>query len=147
VPVVIPASGLSPAGLFVAQKFVDPSKPPGILADAIDPKTNDYASIAIGMDPIDSQVIVALSVKRASGAAVLEDGHTFAEIRKVDTTTPAAIEARTRLTLKRLVEQRDIQITALVPTADPDHQSGWVEFQYRNRRARGPVSRTLRIMP
>lgn len=146
-PLIIPPAGLSPAGLFVAQTFVDPTKPPGILADAIDPTTGEYLSISKGMDPIDAQMILALSVKRASGASVSEDGQTFFEIKKIDESTPSLIEARTRNSTKRLTERGDVAFAALAPFADSASQSGSVAIQYRNLRARGPQARTLLVLP
>jgi hypothetical protein len=147
VPLVIPAAGLSAAGLFVSQLFVDPTKPPGILADAIDPTTGEYLSISKGMDPIDAQMILALSVKRGSGASVTEDGQTFFEIKKIDESTPALIEARTRSSAKRLTDRGDVAFATLTPFADSASQSGSVAVQYRNLRARGPQARTLLVLP
>lgn len=144
---VIPPAGLSPAGFFVAQTFVNPAKPPGILADPIDPKTGEYLSIVKGFDPIDAQVLLALTVKRASGAAVLEDGQSYSEIKKIDDSATSLIESKTRTTLGRLTDRRDIAIDALEPLADPASQSGSVAFRYRNLRSRGPQARKLTVLP
>lgn len=136
----------APAGLFVSQKFADPRKPPGILADAIDPKTGEYLSISKGMDPIDSQVIVALTVVRASGSAVTDDGQTFSEIRKIDGSTGTLIGSRAKLALKRLTENRDIGIQQLASQANPDDESAALALQYKNLRALGPTQRSFLVI-
>lgn len=146
-PLVIPPAGLTPAGLFVPQTFADPTKPPGILAPAIDPQTHEYLSISRGMDPIDSQVLVALTRKRGSGAAVPEDGHTFDEIRKIDDATATLVESKTRASLARLTGNRDISIARLTPVADPDSETGGVDLTFQNLRARDPKARTITVIP
>src|SRR4029079_12584815 len=107
---VIPPAGVSPAGFFVPQIAVDPSAPAGILADAIDPATGEYLSIRRGINPIDAQVLLALRVRRRSGACVMDDGQDFGTIQTLDDQAPALIEAKARLVLKRLVGNRDIAI-------------------------------------
>ena len=146
-PIVIPPAGLTPAGFFVAQTFVDPTKPPGILAYARDPKTGEFLSIVKGMDPIDAQVIDALKVKRGSGASVSEDGQTFDDIQKIDESTSTLIESKTRTSLKRLTDRGDIAIASLAPFVDSASQSGSVALQFKNLRARGPQARTLLVLP
>lgn len=146
-PVVIPAAGLSPAGLFVSQAFADPTKPPGILAYAIDPTTGEYLSISRGMHPIDQQVIIALKVKRRSGAAVMNDGQRFSDIKKVDDTAQARIDSETRTALARLLKNGDIEIISLVPVADQDTDTGTMSLRYRNLRAKGAQERSLTVLP
>jgi hypothetical protein len=146
-PLVIPPSGVSPAGFFVQATFVDPGLPPGILADAIDPTTGEYLSIRQGMHPIDAQVLLAMSVERKSGASVMDDGQDFKTVRKVDEQAQSLIEAKTRLILKRLIDNNDIAIIALTAVAAADTQSGYTAFQYRNLRQRRSPVRTLHILP
>lgn len=146
-PVTIATAGTSPAGFFVEQTFADPGLPPGILADAIDPLTHEYLSIRQGMDPIDAQVLIALKVVRKSGASVQDDGQDFATIENVDDQTPALIEAKTRLALRRLLENRDIEIVQLGPATDPADQSAYVVLEYRNLRRERAKVRTLKILP
>jgi hypothetical protein len=146
-PVVIPPAGVSPAGFFVAQTFADPGLPPGILADAIDPATGEFMSIRMGMHPVDAQVLLAVTVKRKSGASVMDDGQDFDSIRKIDDQALSLIEAKTRLILKRLIDNRDIEIVSLTPVVDPTTASGYTSFQYRNLRQRRAPVRTLAILP
>jgi len=144
---VIPVAGFSPAGLFVAQTFAVPGAPPGILAAAIDPVTHEYQSISRGMDPIDSQVIVALTRVKGSGAAVTNDGQTFRDVKYTDETAQALIDSLTRTALKRLTDRGDIAIVKIATSADPATDYGWTFVQYRNLRTKGPQARTLKISP
>ena len=146
-PVTVAMAGVSPAGFFVAQTFADPGLPPGILADPIDPLTHEYRSIRMGMDPIDAQVLVALKVVRGSGASVQDDGQDFGEIENVDDQTSSLIEAKTRLCLRRLVDNLDIEIVALTPGTEPENAAGSVVLQYKNLRRQRAKVRTLEIMP
>lgn len=147
-PVTIPPAGLTPAGLFVPNTFADPSKPPGILADAIDPATGEYLSISRGMDPIDSQVILALTVRRASGASVTEDGQDFDEVKKVDDAAAKGLEARTQRALERLLTNGDIAVDRLTPTADQDTDEASVGLVFRNlRAAKTQKARNVKVTP
>lgn len=144
----IPPAGLTPAGFFVPQTFADPKKPPGVIAPAIDPKTHEFLSIDKGMDPIDSQVLIALTRKRGSGAAVAEHGQSFDEIRKIDDTTAALLESKTRTALKRLTDRGDIVISRLTPEANQDGDTANLTVEFQNLRARGgPVARKVLVIP
>lgn len=132
----IPPAGVTPAGAFVPQTYDDPSLPPGILADAIDPVTGEYRSILKGADPIDAQVLDAMAIKRASGAAVRNDGQRFADIKNVDDSTAALIDAETRRALSRLVENGDIKIRRVEPLADPNNDWAEVVVEFSNLRQR-----------
>ncbi len=146
-PVTVAPAGISPAGFFVEQTFADPGSPPGILADPIDPLTHEYRSIRMGMDPIDAQVLLALKVTRKSGAAVQDDGQDFDSIENVDDQTPSLIEAKTRLALRRLIDNRDIEIVSLQSVAQPDNAAAYVVLAYRNLRRKRAKVRTVKIMP
>jgi hypothetical protein len=145
----IPPAGLSPAGFFVPLTFAAPSEPPGILADAVDPETREYLSIVRGIDPIDEQVLIALTLKRGSGAAVTDEGQDFASIRKMDESTATLIDTETRRALSRLVTQADIRIRKITPLADANDDWAEVVVEYENLRA--PLNRrrvrTVRIRP
>ena len=138
----IPPAGVTPAGAFVPQTYDDPSLPPGILADAIDPQTGEYLSILKGFDPIDAQVLDAMKIKRGSGAAVRNDGQRFADIENVDDSTSALVDAEARRALSRLVENSDIKIQRVDPVADPNDDYANVAVEYRNLRVR---PRNLRL--
>jgi len=143
----IPPAGLTPAGFFVPQLFASPTDPPGILADAIDPQTGEYLSISRGIDPIDSQVLTALTLVRGSGAATQDDGQDFLAIKKVDETTATLIEAETRRALGRLVVSGDIKIKRVYPNADPDTDIGTVAVDYVNSRAVDTQRRLATVQP
>ena len=144
-PVVIPPSGLSPAGLFVPETYPAQGRAPGILADAIDPATGDYASIRLGMHPIDQQVIAALSIVRRSGAAVHDDGHELNEIKVVDDAVNQRIDSAVRRALKRLADAKDIRIDSLQPVTSQDSSAGYALVRYVNLRASGDRSRRIGV--
>ena len=82
--------------------------PSPLLADYIDPSTNDYLSIEDGMDPVDAQVIIAMKTKRGSGPSVTEDGHNLDSIKKIMPSVERDIEAQLKLALGRLIRNGDI---------------------------------------
>jgi hypothetical protein len=131
----------------VPQTFDDPGQPPGILADAIDPYTGEYLSILKGMDPIDAQVLDALTIKRGSGAAVRNDGQRFADIKKVDDAAATLIDGETRRALSRLVENQDIRVARVDPVADQNNDYADVVVQFKNLRARPKDLRAARVTP
>jgi len=137
----IPPAGLTPAGAFVAQTFDDPRRPPGILADAIDYRTGEYMSILKGMDPIDEQVLIALTRKRASGIAVMEDGQLFHEIEKVDDSTATRLAGEVQRACRRLVDNRDIRLKNVQPVVDQNNDYADVVVEFVNQRARTNRSR------
>lgn len=146
-PPYIPPAGLTPAGLFVPQTFDDPSQPPGILADAIDLQTGEYLSILKGVDPIDAQVLDAMKIKRASGAAVRNDGQRFADIEKVDDSTASLIDGEARRALSRLAENQDIRVVSVEPVVDQNNDYADVFVQFKNLRARPRELRAARVTP
>ena len=84
------------------------SAPSPILADNINPETHDYTSLLVGLDPVDSQVYMALSIRRDSGAAVVGIGNRFHTVRKMGNDAKNEIEALVREALSTLIKNRDI---------------------------------------
>lgn len=93
-PIIIPPGG-TPAGAFVAAPVVDAQRPPGILADKVDPITGEILSLFTGLHPVNGAIQHQFAVRAGSGAAV-NGGQNFEAIRKnVDGTDKAlAFEAR-----------------------------------------------------
>ena len=83
--------------------------PSPLLADNIDPSTGDFASLFVGIDPIDAQVINAVKIVRGSGASVTEDGMRLADIRKIKDDTQDDIKGQVRRALSRLIQNQDIR--------------------------------------
>lgn len=129
-PAVLPAE-TSLDGFFLEERFVDETKPPGILADAIDPRTGEYLSISRGFEPTDAAVLAALATKRGSGAAVETVGQRFEDIRMIDPSTPGAIRSEVDTALSRLIVDKQIALQSVVPLIGSD----WAEAQivYLNR--------------
>lgn len=117
---------------------------PVILADGISEQTKDYLSMLVGADPIDEQVFIALTVLRQSGAAVMNDGQRFQDIRKLTTNAALLIEQEARTALKRLVAQGDIAILRITTTTDS--AGNWAECvaDYFNNRLPKPAKRQVR---
>jgi hypothetical protein len=139
VPVVIPPFGVHPIGHFVPG---DPTRrlgPAGILADKIDPNTNDFLSIVVGDDPIDAQVSVAFRTERRSGAAVMDTGQRFLDIRKLTDDADELIMGEAREALRLLLQREDIELesAAVVRGADAGTGADWAELTvaYINRRS------------
>lgn len=131
-----------PDGFFVPQTHDDGESPPGIVADAIDPRTGEYLSISRGFDPTDGAVLTALSVVRGSGSAVTDTGQRFQDLQLVDSSAQTFIDQEARRALKRLKDSSQIAIEKVEPTTEGDW--GEVLVQYQNiakgRRQQAPVS-------
>jgi len=128
-------STLSPLG----QSFTSPSAlgpPSTLLADNIDPETHDYNSLTTGIDPIDSQVLTALSVIRGSGAAVEDTGNKFADIRKITKSVRTEIDTEVRTTLGRLISAGDIRFDGTIfDFIDDGNQAVNIRIQWVNLRS------------
>ena len=114
---------------------VDASQDPSpLLADNVDPATRDFADLFVGMDPVDAQVLVALTTIRGSGAAVENDGVPAAP-RKMTDALARELEGDARLALRRLVEFGDVQIISAAPdVVDDSVQFAQMRVSYHNLR-------------
>ena len=103
-------SSLSPVGSAISTPAgLGPPSP--LLADNIDPQTGDFASLFVGIDPIDAQVINAVKIVRGSGASVTEDGMRLVDIRKIKDDTEDDIRNEVRRALSRLIQNQDIRFS------------------------------------
>ena len=110
-------------------------KPPTILADYLDPETGDFASMIRTLDPVDAQVLIALSVKRGSGAAVTADGNELYKIKKILPSCARDVEAAVRNSLSRLVSNRDIDPPTVSVEVNKGSQSVEALISWYNRRS------------
>ena len=140
-----PASGstLNPLGFFVAPSALGPPSP--LLADNVDPKTKDFASLFVGADPVDDAVQVALMTNRGSGGSVLQTGIKLGR-RKMTADLRVVLEGDVRQALKVLTDNKDIDFKRISfgqddgtgqPTGDVDeaNQTAQINIEYRNLRA------------
>ena len=138
----MPVGGVSPAiplGVAVSA----PRARRGGLADDIDPSTGELRSLG-GADPIDAAVAFQLGLRRASGAAVTDDGHALADIAKNDGGAPARIRFELERVLRPLVERGDIAVDRIdVEAGEAAGDLGAAFVHYRNLR-RGGATRTAR---
>jgi hypothetical protein len=142
---VIPPTGSS-LGFFIQSPGALPNPSP-LLADNIDPETNDFASLFTGMNVIDAQVIVACTYRRGTGAAILEDGISLTS-RKITASTKREIEADVRIALGRLIRNADIRLVSVDfgeddEGIDPGNQTTNFLVKYVNLRA---LDRQVRIV-
>ena len=110
--------------------------PSALLARWVDPQTNDFASMTVGMDPIDAQVLLALKVVRNSGPAVAEVGARYIDLKKIQPSTLTDIKAMTKKALSRLIANGDIRYKGVTyDLEDPGNQQIQARVQYVNLRA------------
>lgn len=148
------ASTVSPIGFYVATpSALGPPSP--LLADNINPKTKDFASLFEGMDPVDARVQVAVTTRRGSGPAVLAVG-LRSPARKILPSTPQQLASNMREALRPIVQDRDIYIKNITfgsnavnaesdNALDPSTQSGQLNIEYVNLRAMDHKTRTLQL--
>ncbi len=101
------------AGFLVPLNYVIEGEPPAFLADAIDPRTGEFLSIEQGFDPTDAWVLHQLGLARGTGSAVLDDGRDFSDVTHVDDRRQRILDQEIRRPLRRLVEEREIEILKL----------------------------------
>lgn len=138
-------STMSPVGYAV----IAPSQlaqPSNLLADNIDPTTNDFVSLFSSVDPIDAQVMIALKTVRGSGAAVQEDGSRFSDLKKITNSVQTEIKSMVRTALGRLITNRDILYKRLVfDEFDPRNQTLQIRIEYINLRAADGQLRSIEM--
>lgn len=126
---VIAPAGISAAGTFAPAIFVDPARPPALLADNI--ADGDFASLLTFVHPVDAAVKEQFRLQLGTGAAVLEDGNNLRSIRKIGPSTPNEVENEYRRILQTFVDRGDIRIegiTVEAGVADEDLVAGFVEY-------------------
>lgn len=112
-PVIILPAGLHALGTAEGVQLVEPSRPPVIAADDVNATTGEVNSLLTSIDPVDSAVIQIARTARGSGAAVLDIGHRFADIRKNDESAPALAKAYAREMFAELVADGRIEIESV----------------------------------
>jgi hypothetical protein len=134
----------TPIGYGVAApSLIGPPSP--LLADNIDPQTHDYVSLFEGRDVIEAQVLIALSVVRGSGAAVVDIGNRFHEIRKILPSIKSVLDSKAREALRLLITKQDIRYRGIELTVlDEGNQTVECVVKWENLRAfdGGAVRRT-----
>ncbi|MEA3225142.1 MAG: hypothetical protein U9Q07_04265 [Planctomycetota bacterium] len=121
------------------------AQPPVILADYIDPDTRDFASMLSTLDQIDAQVVIAITTKRGSGAAVMDVGHKLHEIKKIRESIQTDITAEMTRALKRLVTNGDITMKPIdFLSVDPGTQQ--VDFMIKWKNKRSGALQSVRLL-
>ena len=124
----------TPIGYGVAPpSLLGPPSP--LLADKIDPKTHDYESLFEGRDPVEAAVLLAFSIVRNSGAAVVNVGHRFHTIRKILPSIESEIDSKARECLRLLIKNRHIQYRGVEILVDNGNQTVEAMVKWVNLRA------------
>lgn len=144
-PLVVLPMGLHRLGLDAPTEPALFDEAPVLAAENISIRTKDLVSLTVGADPIDQQVQTALSVLRASGAAVTRDGQRFLDVRKLDDTAPVLLEQEARTALGRLTRNGDIVIEAIGVVRDSAGQWGEVVVDYVNNRLPSSKRQQIRV--
>jgi hypothetical protein len=118
--VPLPAAGSHQLGAYVALDLGDPRAVVPILADKIDPDTNDFADLLSSATVLDGMLQEAYSVERNSGPAVEEVGHTFREVRNTDPSSVGEFKARSRVPVQELEAAGMLTLVSATPTVDED---------------------------
>jgi hypothetical protein len=141
----IAPAGVSAASFFEPSTFVDPAKPPSILAMDVDPTTREWRSILEGVHPVDAGVLDALTISRGTGAVVEFVGNRFADIRKNTASAPKALEYEVKRAVKPYLDRGDISVDHLAILAGEDAgDTGGALLVYTNLRTR--QRRQLRLI-
>ena len=112
----------------------------------IDPSTNDFVSLIDGIDAIDSQVVLAMKLRRNTGPSITNQGHELDKIRKIKESTPNDIKAQIRRTLDRLIKNRDIRfIGTIIDINDPGNQTIQGRTEWVNLRAFDNLPRRVNL--
>jgi hypothetical protein len=138
VTVALPST-VGPIGLSVSVTLPVITFSP-ITADYIDPATGDYASMTSGLNPVDAQVVLAMSTIRGSGAAVMESGCNLSNVKKIRETVQREIMSEVRVALKLLIDNGDIRLGTFVFDVQPSNQYVGAVINYQNLRSGGTRS-------
>jgi hypothetical protein len=129
-----PPTGVTPLGLVEPVTLKPLPPPPVIRADKINYQTQAFSSVSQDVDPIDAAVVEAIWRVRRSGAAVLNKGTRYLDLKKIDEQTQNLVTSDTRRALSRLVARG--YITILKITVTTDNADNWAEVvvDYINNR-------------
>lgn len=115
----IPFAGISPASAFEIIGQAESEPPPAIVADMIDPATGDFLSVVDSATIADGLVVHLMRTQRGSGAAVLEFGQRFREIRHVTSDSPELAESMVREALQPAVDAGVVRFEQIEGQVDP----------------------------
>ena len=103
----VPPAGF-PLSSFTPPQVSTLGAPPPILADRIDPRTGDIATLLEGDDPTDAAIQWQLTIRQGSGAALGDNGHRLHEITKATESAPTQIADEGRRVTAKFRERGDI---------------------------------------
>jgi hypothetical protein len=124
------AAGAFPAGIF--------------LADAIDPSTGEYRSIARGVDPVEAAAIEALRRRRGTGSAIVDDGIKIDDLDLIDDAFVSTLRSEITYAWRRLTSAHQLEIVSIAINTNNDAAS--VDIRIRNlSQQAGGKNRTLSL--
>jgi len=131
--VYIPPAGITSLGTIELTAIRPLTAPPVIRADKLTYQSQAFASVTKDSDPTDAAVIETLWRVRGSGAAVMNTGARFLDVKKLDDKAKVLLDNEARIALRRIVQRGDITIKKIEVLVGSD----WAEVQvfYMNNRA------------
>lgn len=115
-PPIIPPAGVSPISGEIGVPFDDPKLPPVIRAMLIDPITGERLSLTKDAPPVHAAILRQFRTRRASGAAVLNDGQDLQSVRKNDTHAQTSIRFEIERIFEPFVAAGYVRVDSIVPT-------------------------------
>lgn len=116
----VPAAGITPAASFELAGFEPQRAPPAILADLVDPKTGDFASLTRSATIADGMVQFLTTVQRGSGAAVRSFGQRFREVTHNDERASETLESFVLEALKPAIDSGTVRFQRVTSAPDPE---------------------------
>ena len=143
ITVAIPSTS-QPVGAVVTA--TDPLEQPSPLKARLwNPKNKNWDSLTRGMDPIDAQVVNALSLYRWAGPTTENEGTRIRDIRKMGPALQDQIRSEVNRALARLRRNRDIRLVGIFfDIESPGDQMLQFRVEYINLRA--PKGSTRSVM-
>lgn len=127
----IPPAGVSPASAFELVGHAMQQQPVPILADDIDPNTGEFRAIDRSATIADGLVVTLMRTQRGSGAAVLQFGQRFRELRNVESNTAEVAESMAREALQPARDAGIVEfqeLSASVNAEDPTQVDTTIDY-------------------
>jgi hypothetical protein len=141
--VPLPAAGSHQLGAYVSSDLGDQAAAVPILADKIDPDTNDFADLLSSATVLDGMLQEVYSVERGSGPAVESVGHTFREVRNTDPSAVAEFKARSRVPVQELESAGMLTLVSATPTVEDDTVELDIVVRDLTAPSAGPQQKTI----
>lgn len=117
---IIAPAGCTPASSWEpGPAYVPAPAPPIIFAPLLDPISGELLDLFTGRDPIPCAILEQFRIRRASGAAVMNDGRDYMPGAKNDNTMEARIRTEVARIFKPFVQAGQATLDRIDVTAGP----------------------------